>query len=90
MEENKNLFVNFDKVSDYIKKNLYKYLYCANGQAGFQTAQFIEDMKNQICEDRKSELIKTYTDTALGEGNYDEDALLADMNAYLKMLHNDQ
>ena len=90
MGENNNLFVNFDKVSDYIKKNLYKYLYCANGQAGFQTAQFIEDMKKQICEDRKSELIKTYTDTALGEGDYDEEALLADMNAYLKMLHNDQ
>ena len=93
MEENNKLFVDklfvdFDKVSDYIKENLCKYLYCVDGQAGFPTAQFIEDMKKQICEDRKRELIETYADAVLGEGNYDPELLLAMMDTRSKMMHN--
>ena len=91
LEEINKLYVDFDKVSDYIKENLYKYLYCVDGQAGFPTAQFIEDMKKQICEDRNRELIETYADDVLGEGNYNKELLLLDMNtrlSYLRRMNN--
>lgn len=35
-----------DKVCKYIKDNLYKNLYVYNGEAGFPTFQFIEDIKS--------------------------------------------
>lgn len=37
-----------DKVCKYIKDNLYKNLYVYNGEAGFPTFQFIEDLKQAI------------------------------------------
>ena len=37
-----------DKVCDYIKNNLYKHLYVYDGQAGFPTFQFIEDLKQAM------------------------------------------
>lgn len=47
--------VDFDKISDYLKENLYKYLYCVNGKAGFPTAQFIEDMKKSLLDNDDSD-----------------------------------
>ena len=37
-----------DKVCKYIKDNLYKNLYVYNGEAGFPTFQFIEDIKQAM------------------------------------------
>ena len=37
-----------DKVCKYIKDNLYKNLYVYNGEAGFPTFQFIEDLKQAM------------------------------------------
>lgn len=87
-EKTNKLFVDFDKVSDYLKENLYKYLYCVNGQAGFPTAQFIDDMKKQLIENRKREIAETYADAVLG--NHDNiDVIMMDVNTHLKMMHND-
>jgi hypothetical protein len=47
--ENK-LIVDFDKVGEYLKENLYKYLYRVDGKTGFPTAQFIEDMRKWFIE----------------------------------------
>lgn len=46
--------VDFDKVSDYLKENIHKYLYCVNGEAGFPTAQFIDDMRNYFVGEKSS------------------------------------
>lgn len=37
-----------NKVCKYIKDNLYKNLYVYNGEAGFPTFQFIEDIKQAM------------------------------------------
>ena len=37
-----------NEVCDYIKDNLYKHLYVCDGEAGFPTAQFINDLKKVI------------------------------------------
>ena len=37
-----------DKVCKFIKDNLYKNLYVYNGEAGFPTFQFIEDIKQAM------------------------------------------
>lgn len=36
------------EVCEYIKDNLYKNLYVYNGEAGFPTLQFIEDLKKHM------------------------------------------
>jgi hypothetical protein len=36
------------EVCDYIKNNLYKHLYVYDGQAGFPTHQFINDLKQAM------------------------------------------
>jgi hypothetical protein len=37
-----------NEVCDYIKNNLYKHLYVCDGEAGFPTAQFINDLKQAM------------------------------------------
>jgi hypothetical protein len=41
-----------DKVCKYIKDNLYKNLYVYNGEAGFPTFQFIEDIKKAMKDEQ--------------------------------------
>ena len=39
-----------NKVCDYIKDNLHKYLYVTNGEAGFPTAEFLKTMRKDLKE----------------------------------------
>ena len=43
--------VDIDDVCDYIKDNLYKFLYVYNEEAGFPTAQFIKDLRKAMTEE---------------------------------------
>jgi hypothetical protein len=40
-----------NEVCDYIKNNLYKHLYVCDGEAGFPTSQFINDIKQAMKDD---------------------------------------
>lgn len=40
-----------EEACQYIKDNLYKYLYVCDGQAGFPTAEFIKYLKSAIEEE---------------------------------------
>ena len=42
--------VDIEKVCEYIKDNLYKFLYVCDGEAGFPTAQFIKDLRKAMEE----------------------------------------
>ena len=40
-----------NEVCDYIKDNLYKHLYVCDGEAGFPTNQFVNDLKQAMKDD---------------------------------------
>lgn len=42
--------VDIEKVCEYIKDNLYKFLYVCDGEAGFPTASFIKDLRKAMEE----------------------------------------
>lgn len=42
--------VDIEKVCQYIKDNLYKYLFVCDGQAGFPTTEFIKYLKSAMEE----------------------------------------